>query len=101
MTCRDAFIRNAWNFNGIGSVDRSIGYVCGMDGQSIAARGGQAETLKEMAVRYEISCPSKFGWNLVSRGKLYRLRWTLQHLKDTSTRHVQHKELAFISFALA
>ena len=74
MTCRDAFIRNAWNVNnGIGSVDRSIVYVCGMDGQSIAARGGQAETLKEIAVRYEISCPSKFGRTLVSRRKLYRL----------------------------
>ena len=35
--------------------------MCGMDGQSIVARGGQGEALEEMAVRYEISCLSRSG----------------------------------------
>lgn len=94
MTCRDAFIRNAWNVNGIGSVDCSIGYVCGIGGQSIAARGGQAETLKDMAVGYEISCPSKSGKILVTRRRLYRVRWTLQQLKILNTFNVRKWHLS-------
>ena len=38
-------------------------WTCGMDGQSIAAR----VALKEIAVGYDISCPSKFGKTLVLR----------------------------------
>ena len=44
-----------------------------MDGQSISARGDQVEALREMAVRYEISCLSKSGKTPIVRRKLYKL----------------------------